>query len=243
MTYEKMAKLYDKLVYDIDYDLMVSFIEDNIKNKGIRSILELGCGTGNITERLNGYNVYAIDNSEEMLTIASSKLFNKRNIKFINMDIRKLELNRKFDLAIAGLDVINYLKNEEDLRNVFKKVYNHLKENSLFIFDINSEYKIKDYIGNNVFTDEVENIVYIWQGNYDFNTEINEYLVTFFVEKENKMYERFSESHFEKAYNMNTVINLLKEAGFSKVESFDSFNKRPVHEKSLRISFLAYRED
>lgn len=244
MKYNLLAYKYDLLTYDVDYQKMIEFYNYIIEkqNVNVRNVLELGCGTGNITEKLIGYNIFAIDISEEMLSVAMEKFQGKRNISLFNMDIREFKFGKKFDLCIAGLDVINYIYNEEDLIKTFKNVYDHLEKDSVFIFDINSSYKIKHYIGNNIFTDEVDDVVYIWQGSYDENSSINEYLLTFFVKDIDGKYERFSEVHKERAYDETFIVDLLKEAGFSKIETYDEFTREPAKKESLRISFVAYKK-
>ena len=186
MKYNLLADKYDALVYDVDYDKIADFYKNIIRKYDIqvRDILELGSGTGNITEKFIGYNIFAIDISDEMLSVARAKFQGRRNVSMFNMDIRNFQFNKRFDLCIASLDVINYIHKEEDIKKIFQLTFDHLKGDSLFIFDINSKYKIENYIGNNVFTDEVEDVVYIWQGNYNEKTKINENLLTFFIKDE-----------------------------------------------------------
>lgn len=244
MEYNFLANKYDSLIYDVDYDKIKDFYEEII-NKfkiDVRDVLELGCGTGNVTERLIGYNIFAIDNSEEMLTVARSKFMGRRNVSFFNMDVRDFHFNKKFDMCIASLDVINYIHKDEDVKKVFSLVFQHLKEGGIFIFDINSEYKIKDYIGNNIFTDEVDDVVYIWQGSYDHKTNINEFLLTFFVKDKNNKYDRYSESHMERAYSKEIIEKYLLESGFSQVDYYDEFSTNEVKENSLRISFVGIKK-
>ncbi|NLW41595.1 MAG: class I SAM-dependent methyltransferase [Tissierellia bacterium] len=244
MKYNLLADKYDALVYDVDYDKIADFYKNIIRKYDIqvRDILELGSGTGNITEKFIGYNIFAIDISDEMLSVARAKFQGRRNVSMFNMDIRNFQFNKRFDLCIASLDVINYIHKEEDIKKIFQLTFDHLKGDSLFIFDINSKYKIENYIGNNVFTDEVEDVVYIWQGNYNEKTKINENLLTFFIKDEKDKYDRFSEVHAEKAYDEIIIKNMLIEVGFDEVELFDDFTLKTTNENSLRISFVAYKK-
>ena len=244
MKYNLLADKYDALVYDVDYDKIADFYKNIIRKYDIqvRDILELGSGTGNITEKFIGYNIFAIDISDEMLSVARAKFQGRRNVSMFNMDIRNFQFNKRFDLCIASLDVINYIHKEEDIKKIFQLTFNHLKGDSLFIFDINSKYKIENYIGNNVFTDEVEDVVYIWQGNYNEKTKINENLLTFFIKDEKDKYDRFSEVHAEKAYDEIIIKKMLIEVGFDEVELFDDFTLKTTNENSLRITFVAYKK-
>lgn len=245
MIYNRFSNYYDKLTYDVDYDSIVQFYNKvfSMNNCYPRSILELGCGTGNITSRLNGYNVYAVDLSEEMLGIAREKMSNRRNVNFFHMDMRDFKFSKKFDVVISALDSINYILSFEDLLTVFKNVYKHLNDEGLFIFDINSYFKISHKLANNTFTDEVDDTLYIWQSEFHPDTSICEYALTFFVETKEGLYERFSESHSERAYSNNEITELLKTVGFDKINIYDGFSIDKPREDSDRISFVAVKKE
>lgn len=244
MNYLKFAKIYDKLIYDVDYDKIVAFINTEREKSKLngRQLLELGCGTGNITSKLNGYNIIAIDNSEEMLALAREKSFARRNIRYLHGDIRDFSLNKKVDMAIAVLDVFNYITAYEDLLKVFSLVYEHLNKDGLFIFDINSAYKISEFIGDNVFSDEVDDTVYVWQGSYDEETKINEYLLTFFQNVQGNIYERFDEAHRERAYSLDEMYKGLEQVGFSDIRVYDSYSYKEVSDSTLRLTFVARKD-
>lgn len=244
MNYKILAEMYDILTYDVNYGKMGEFYKKIFRKKDIyvRDILELGCGTGNITERLVEYNVFGIDNSEDMLTLASEKFYNRRNVSLFKMDIREFSFNNSFDACIAALDVINYITDVQDLKEVFLNVFNHLKDDSIFIFDVNSSFKIREFIGNNVFTDEVDDILYVWQGSYDENTQINDSTLTFFIRDQDGRYERYSEVHREKAYELEFLKGLLLDIGFDNIESYNDFELNEVNEDSLRISIVAHKK-
>lgn len=244
MNYLKFAKIYDKLIYDVDYDKIVDFINTEKEKYKIQgnSLLELGCGTGNITSKLNGYNIIAIDNSDEMLSLAREKSFGRRNIRFLQADIRDFSLNKDFDMAIAVLDVFNYITDYKELLKVFALVFKHLKKDGLFIFDINSAYKISEFIGNNVFSDEVDDTLYVWQGSFDEETKINDYLLTFFQKVSATTYERFDEAHMERAYSLEEIYKGLDQVGFTEIKAYDSYAYKEVTDKTLRLTFVARKE-
>lgn len=244
MNYLKFAKIYDKLIYDVDYDKIVDFINREKEKYNIQgnSLLELGCGTGNITSKLNGYNIIAMDNSDEMLSLAREKSFGRRNIRFLQGDIRDFSLNKDFDMAIAVLDVFNYITEYDDLLTVFDLVYKHLKKDGLFIFDVNSAYKISEFIGNNIFSDEVDDTLYVWQGSFDEETKINEYLLTFFQKVSGSNYERFDEAHRERAYTLEEIYTALDQKGFTEIKVYDSYTYKEVSDKTLRLTFVARKD-
>ena len=148
-------------------------------------------------------------------------------------------LNKKFDAIVSICDSINYIVDKDNLLNVFKNVKNHLDQNGIFIFDINSYYKLKHIIGNNTFVEDRDNIYYIWQNYFNEGNNIIEFYLTFFVVNEDKSYKRFDEEHFQKAYYTGEIIKLLKKASFSEIHCFDAFTFNEATEESERVYFVA----
>ncbi|QQY80360.1 methyltransferase family protein [Keratinibaculum paraultunense] len=242
--YEKFAYIYDDLMRaDIDYRAWYMYIEEifNEFNYKPKNILEMACGTGNLTYYLanTGYDLTCFDISSDMLSIAYNKLNKFKNVKLLNQDMVDFHINENFDVIISACDSINYIENEKNLLNTFKNVKKHLKPGGMFIFDINSYYKLKYIIGNNTFVEDREDIFYIWQNYFDEKNNIAEFYLTFFVKEENEKYIRFDETHIERAYKTNEINDLLKEASFNKIFCYDGFSFEKPKDKSERITFIA----
>lgn len=243
-SYNEFASIYDELMNDFDYEKWADYIESIYKLYKLepKEILEMACGTGNLTYHLakRGYNLVSFDLSSEMLTKAYEKLSRLKNVKLLNQDMIDFNLNKKFDSVVSICDSINYIVEEEDLYLTFKNVYNHLKDGGIFIFDINSFYKLKEIIGNNTFIEDRENVFYTWQNEFDNYNNICSFYLTFFI-KDGKNYSRFDEEHEEKAYKAEEILNLLKKVGFKKVDYFDCFTFDKLNPKSERINFTAIK--
>lgn len=240
-SYKDFAYLYDKLMDDVDYKKWFEYILKILKKSEIvtKKVLELACGTGNFTKYLcdSGYEVTCFDLSEDMLSIAYDKLNMYRNITILKQDMRYFNFNKKFDMVISVCDGINYITTYDDLVNVFKRVNLHLNEKGIFIFDISSYYKLHEIIGNNTFVEEKDNIFYVWENYFDEQNNICEMYLTFFV-KQGEKYIRFDESHIQKAYSVNEVVNALKEAGFKYIDYYESFTFNKPNNESERIHFI-----
>ncbi|MCX7903494.1 MAG: class I SAM-dependent methyltransferase [Caloramator sp.] len=239
MQYKDLAFYYDKMM-DVDYDSWLQFLETLFKKYDLdfidKTALELGCGTGNMTLRLSnlGVKVVAVDLSEEMLNVAKNKVKNK-GVIFINEDMVEIDFGKKFDFVFSFCDGLNYLIEDEELFNVLKKVYNHLKDDGFFIFDISSEYKLKNLIGNNTFTCNEEDYSYIWDNYVDEN--IIDMYITMFV-KEGKLYRRIDEHHIQRAYSKEEMVNFLKGVGFKHIETYENYSFNKDNETSERITFV-----
>ena len=241
MAYREFAKIYDELINeDINYDEMVDCIlricnENNIE---FNDYLDIACGTGNVTVRIAKHfkNIYGVDLSEDMLREAFDKLKSERiKGKIICQDMTELSLNRKFDLITSVLDSTNYVTDIEGLKNYFKGVYEHLKDDGLFIFDVNSYYKLSEILGNNIYTYSEEDVFYTWEN--VFEDDLLSMFLTFFVKK-GELYERFEEEHLERAYKESQLESILEELDFKLINKFDGYSNDNVQANSERIVYV-----
>jgi SAM-dependent methyltransferase len=136
------ANVYDALYHDKDYSAECDMIESIIKRYGespARSILDLGCGTGNhavpLAER--GYEVVGVDCSQEMINAAIIKAESKNlSCTFHLADIRQLDLNRKFDAIVMMFAVLGYQLENADVLAALKSARKHLNPGGLLILDV-----------------------------------------------------------------------------------------------------------
>lgn len=242
-SYGEFSFLYDQLMDDFDYNKWGAYISEIIAKKGIhgKSILEMACGTGNLTKELLeiGYFVDGFDSSEEMLALAGNKLRKHKGLRLFNMDMRSFKMDRSYDAVIAACDSINYILDERDLETTFVNTYRHLKPGGVFVFDLNSEHKLKNVLGNNIFLEDREDIFYTWENQLDEETEIVDFILTFFVTEDGVNYKRFDEIHKERAYKTEDIKELLLKAGFQHIEAYEAFSFNNCSESSERINFVA----
>lgn len=246
MAYESFAKVYDRYMEDTPYDSWTEYIKEIFKKHGLINntniIADLGCGTGNITERLaeNGFDMIGIDSSEEMLANAQKKAREKNlDILYLNQDMREFELYGTVDAIVSICDCINYITDIVDLVNVFKLVNNYLEPNGLFVFDLNTIYKFENILGCNSFSETDEDSAYTWENYYDSDEHINEFYTNFFIKNEKGLYERYEEYHYERGYTIDDIIDLLEEAGLEFEAVYDELTFHEPTERSQRIFFVA----
>ena len=241
MAYGEFAKIYDDLINeDINYDNMVSRIIEicNEHNIECKDYLDVACGTGKVTVRLAKHfkDIYAVDLSEDMLREAFNKLKENRiKGKIICQDMTEMQLNRKFDLITSVLDSTNYITDEDDLEKYFSSVKEHLKDDGIFIFDVNSYYKLSEILGNNIYTYSEEDVFYTWEN--VFEDDMVSMFLTFFV-KQGELYERFEEEHFERAYKEEELESALSNCGLKVINKFDGYSNNKVQANSERIVYV-----
>ena len=245
-AYTSFAEVYDTFMDNVPYEEWADYLEDRLKEYGVKDglVLELGCGTGSMTELLaeKGYDMIGVDNSEDMLEIAMEKREQSgHDILYLQQDMREFELYGTVRAVICVCDSLNYIMEEEDLLQVFRLVNNYLDPGGLFLFDLNTPYKFRELLGDNVIAENRDEGSFIWENAFYEEDQVNEYDLTIFVKEEEGLYRKYQETHFEKAWTLEKVKELLEEAGMEFLGVYDGFTKEAPKEDSERI-LVAARE-
>lgn len=205
-------------------------------------VLDLGCGTGTITELLyeKGYDMIGVDSSEEMLQIALDKKFETRSdILYLCQDMRELDLYSTVGTVVSVCDSLNYLLMDEDVLQTFHLVNNYLFPGGIFIFDFNTIYKYEEVIGDTTIAENREDCSFIWENFYSCEDHINEYDVTVFERQEDDLYRRFTETHYQRGYTLEEMKTFLEKAGLIFVTALDEKTHEAPTETSERIYVIA----
>ncbi len=236
-AYKSFAYVYDLLMDDIPYDDWANYIIEIWKKFNIepKLVLDIGCGTGNLTLRLRrkGYDMIGLDISEDMLMIAKSK---DNETLYLCQDMCEFELYGTVDSIICIFDSINYILEDEKILNMFKLVKNYLNPGGIFIFDLNTEYKFKEILDNNSFSIVKDEVTCIWDHIYDEG--VLEYFVTLFTKKEGDLYQRSEEFHYQKSYSTEKIKKFLGLADLNLLGIFDAFTFDTPNSESERIYFV-----
>ena len=138
------ADTYDLLYQDKDYAAECDLIErifQTYAGSPIRSVLDLGCGTGNHAIPLvqRGYEVVGVDRSESMLAQARRKaagLPKGSSVTFRQGDVRTFDLQQHFDAALMMFAVLGYQLENTDVLSALRTARRHLRSEGLLIFDV-----------------------------------------------------------------------------------------------------------
>jgi ubiquinone/menaquinone biosynthesis C-methylase UbiE len=235
-TYDKFAEVYDKIMSGNFYKDYFIFIEKAMKNLKFkpRNILEVACGTGRLMEIFHkkGYPIEGVDLSEGMLRMAK-----KKGLKVHRGNMINFKLNKKYDLVLNVFDSLNYVQKSSDLQKCFETANRHMTDKGIFIFDMNSDFKINKIIPTfGVEYHHVGNYDLIWLNHHKPNKWISEMIL---FSKANGKYERFYEKHVEKAYRLSEVKKLLKAADFEILGIYSDAEFSRVTKTSRRWRFIA----
>jgi SAM-dependent methyltransferase len=221
-----------------DYAGWVDYVEEIFRRNGLNPglVLELGCGTGSATVLLKnrGYEMIGLDASAEMLSIARLK---DADILYINQDMRNFELYGTVDAVVSLCDSMNYILTRKGQKAVYRLVNNYLNPGGLFIFDMNTAYKYSA-IGNRTVCRKSDGNYIIWNNRWYQEQRINEYRLTLFV-KNGQLYERFLETHYQRAFDTAEIKEMLTGAGLEFVGAFGNKTFEEPGSKAGRVFYVA----
>lgn len=243
-SYGRFAGVYDVFMDNVNYREWADYIIETLAQDGIRDglVLELGCGTGTVTEMLAdaGYDMIGIDNSEEMLAEAMEKRAESgHDILYLLQDMQDFELYGTVRAVISVCDSMNYLTDEEDLEYLFELVNNYLDPEGIFLFDMNTVHKYRDLLGDTTIAENRDEGSFIWDNSYDEEEGLNYYELAVFLPREDGLYEKSEEVHCQKAYPQEEIETLIKEAGMELLAVYDAYTLNPATEDSERLFFVA----
>ena len=244
-AYTSFAAVYDTFMDNIPYEEWEKYLKSLLYEYGVREglVLELGCGTGNMTEILaqSGYDMIGVDNAEEMLEIAIEKRMKSGlDILYLQQDMREFELYGTVKAIVSVCDSVNYILEEEELEEVFRLVNNYLDPGGVFIFDFNTVYKYREILGDQTIAENREECSFIWDNYYYEDERINEYELSLFIrEGDSELYRKYQETHFQKAYDLETMKRLITQSGLEYITAYDAFTKEAPTRVSERIYVIA----
>ena len=218
-----------------------SAVMDNLRQER-NTVLDLGCGTGTLTELLarRGYDMIGIDLSEEMLRIAVDKRERSGlDILYLCQDMRELELYGTVGAVVSVCDSVNYLLEEDDVVQTFRLVNNYLYPEGLFIFDFNTIYKYAEVSGDATIAEDREECSFIWENTYYEEERINEYDLSIFVREEGDRYRKFQETHLQRGYSLKEMRGMVEAAGLLFVDAIDADTHEEPGQESERIYIVA----
>lgn len=243
-AYTSFAEVYDLFMDNVPYEEWCDYVCSLLGEEGIRDglLLDLGCGTGSLTRLLagKGYDCIGVDLSADMLEIAAEKqAADGTGILYLQQDMRSFELYGTVRAAVSICDSMNYILEEEDLLQVFRLVNNYLDPGGVFVFDLNTPYKYRELLGDNVFAESREEGGFIWENCFYEEEQVNEYDLTLFVREKDNLYRRYRETHLQRAWELKTVKKLIRRAGMELVAVYDAFTRNPPEPESERIYMIA----
>ena len=237
--YGDFAEAYDALTFNVPYDEIADYYAGILRGlTDGRRVLDMGCGTGNLTVRLakRGFDVIGQDASPDMLTYAAAK---SSEVTWICQKMEETELGEEVDAMISTLDSINHLPDREAVQRCFQRAFENLKKGGAFVFDVNTVKKHRETLGENTFVYDVDGVYCVWQNTYDQTDNGVDIELDLFFEEEDGSYSRGFERFREIAFSEGELREMLMKAGFEVVNVWEYLTFNAPNNESEKLLILS----
>ena len=262
MSYNTFAGFYDELTDDISYPRRAAYFDRVIQkfHPGASILLDLACGTGSLSIELArlGYDVVGTDASQQMLSEAMLKkeiaLYGENfereepsdpgiaKLLFLCQPMQELDMYGTLDAAVCALDSLNHVTDPQVVQRIFDRVSLFLNPGAVFVFDVNSVYKHREVLGNNVFVFDREDVYCVGQNSLQPDgVQVQMDLDFFAYHEDDDTYTRTSESFCERAYTDGEIRQFIEKSGLKLVAAYAADSFDPVEEKTQRIVYVAQK--
>lgn len=219
------------------------FYESTPAGANHHSLLDLCCGTGHLAQHFldHGYQVTGIDLSPAMLEIArknTAPYMITGQATFLQADASNFRIEEQFGLVVSTFDALNHLPDVSSLSSCFLSVYAVLLEGGHFIFDLNTLEGLRHWTGISV--EDSRELMLITRAVFDEENRKALMRVSGFLLAENGLYERFEETAYEIAFDLQETKQALQAAGFHNVrfvrsQDFHSIVDEPELENRIFV--------
>ena len=246
-NYQVLSAIYDEIDMGQFGRTSISRIVNYAQQNGWmgRAFVDVGCGTGASLEFFNQYSYIstAVDQSPEMLAIARSKY---PNITYIEQDIRQLNDISPADMVIS-LNVMNELDSLNDIKSTFASIFNLVKEDKLFVFDMFTiEGLIERYNrGDRLAYRDIEDSSMVFSTNdFDYERQVHLRHYSIFKKAENNLWKRSEANRILRAYPVQAIVALLQRTGFRLSSLLTTNFERyvPNDTRASRVIFIAQKQ-
>ena len=241
-----LAPHYDELMQIVPYDAWADYVlllfqiaqHDPIK------LLDGACGTGNVSFELarSDIQVTGVDIAPAMIEVAQQKAAQSPHpIRFVEADLIDFDLGEQFDCATCLYDSLNYILDPTQLQAAFAGFARHVEHGGVLVFDMNTPLALTADLFTQRSFDPRKNLQYDWHAAYNPATKITEVAMSFMRTDEDGAQHKFSETHRERAYELEAVEAMLEATGWEILKIYDAYTINPPHGASERWFWVARR--
>lgn len=236
-AYSRLAGVYDEIVVDPCHDRWASFLDElwSADPEGVRSVLDLCCGTGLLAAELiaRGHRVVGVDASAAMLARARGRLGSE--VVLAQLMLPDLKVEGLFDAAVCTFDGFNYLTPDE-LRRTMAAIALHLRPAGWLVFDLHTDAMMDFTVSNPVVAGGSAGNDFVISSVVDPDVRTCDTRIELTKPREG---DPFCESHRQYFHTDAEVRASLEDAGFTVTEVGEEYTHRPVDGATLRATWSA----
>ena len=241
--YTLLAEGYDTVMEHIDYEAWADYVHALLMEHhgAVRSILELGCGTGSLALALQAYGPFAYrgtDGSEAMVRVAQRKArAAKVPVTFTPADFRALPSLPPVDAVLLLYDGLNYVLEPFEIATLFEQVHRALKPGGVFVFDQSTPLNSLNHPDGFDDAGRTDAFEYLRTSRYDPATHLHTTLFRLGVDG-----KTFEETHVQRAYELAEIEYLVAQSPLNRVAAYDGFSLDPADASAERIHWVVQKE-
>jgi SAM-dependent methyltransferase len=238
-AYSRLAAVYDEIVVDPCHGRWATFLDElwTADPAGVRSVLDLCCGTGLLAGELNarGYRVVGVDASEAMLAVARERL--GPDVALSRTALPDLQVEGVFDAAVCTFDGLNYLAPNE-LRLTIAAVARRLRPGGWLVFDLHTDAMMSFTISNPIVAGAAAENRFVISSTVDPGARTCDTEIEVTQPRDG---DPFREQHRQYFHADTEVRAALQDANFVVSEVSAEYTHEPVDESTLRATWTARR--
>ncbi len=251
VAYAVLAQYYDELMVEVDYrewfeQLLRLCAQHHRPLLPGDHILDLACGTGVMTLQMAkaGYRVTGVDLSAEMLAVADQRLRSTgQTARLVAADMRDFRLDENFSCVFCLCDSLNYLTDQGELTLAFAQVEAMLEVGGLFVFDVNTEYKLREIYGDATYAERRDSFSYIWENAYDPKQRMCQMDLAFYIKDADGRFSEYTETHWETAFAHEEIAASLNQVGLDILGAYgDDFHGAPTS-TTQRVTYVTQKSN
>jgi predicted TPR repeat methyltransferase len=238
-AYSRLAGVYDEIVIDPCHDRWASFLHElwSADPHGVRSVLDLCCGTGLLAGELvaRDYRVVGVDASDAMLALARERLGTE--VTLSRTRLPDLAVDGVFDAAVCTFDGLNYLTSGE-LRLTLAAVARRLRPAGWLVFDLHTDRMMNFTISNPVVEGESAGNSFVIRSAVDPGARTCDTRIELTQPRDG---DPFSEQHRQYFHADADVRTSLQDTGFAVTAVEEEYTHEPADAATLRATWTARR--
>ena len=245
--YNEFAYFYDELNGAANYRKLHRFVRRAFRRHGLKKgiVADLGCGTGTLTLALarDGYDMLALDVSQDMLEVLADKLAEKPKlagrVQLLRQDLTALDLFGTVQGAVSTFDTLNHIGPLPRLEDALHRAAFFMDKDAVFVFDMNTPYKHREILKDHSYEVQAPDAVCVWSNRYDESIPATGITVR---TTRSATGEVFEESFTEYSYTVQQVCGICEKAGLAVLEVRDGESFRRLRQDSQRMIFVAKKQ-